>query len=684
MWSTKKRQQRLLLAAAARLAKPKVVSAYVHWRVDWKTSTLNKTSRVLGTAEQQAAELANRNRALEAELSHFRVELARLRESTATGESDLARAQAARAVAEKEARVEHLTQVAARRLGRKDMARGWTAWADAYLLRARQKRLLANAALRLSKPKLVHSFMGWKQDWELDHVMKFKMTHKERFEIERRNRESVEGKLYKVEVESVQKQEELKKALEDARAASLEHLRQLKEALRQIAFEKDASATMKVRADEALETEKLAKAAEEQMKKQMREQADEAERRLAKLLADQRRQLELEAAAIRTELETQLEALRSRLSKAQAAASQASSYRMKSPESSRGPVTGEKSSLRSVQLMYDPNKSVVDQLREGLKKNNTRVLDLFRDMGGDDDGKISKKDFRDAFAIMGPDFPPQVVDNTFDYFDPDKSGYIEFQEFDKLLRRAASLMNAGAATGPSLDGPKPPPKVQLPAKGNGIGMGKLKAASAAAKLLSKTSPLGNRATREATPEVDPTDTEGAGRGDFQSNMKIRVDDFMSADADGNTELDFDEFCAMRRERCAKDGLPEPTEKELKDLFYRLDLDDSGTVDLSEYVQYALREALKESKGRVLDLFQEWDKDKSGFIDREEFSLAMQRMNFKCSPADVMKIFSDLDPDGTGQLDYRELNQSLRKSLRKKPKMAAEIDAKKKPSPGVRR
>jgi Ca2+-binding EF-hand superfamily protein len=401
-------------------------------------------------------------------------------------------------------------------------------------------------------------------------------------------------------------------------------------------------------------------------------------------LADQRRQLELEAAAIRTELETQLEALRSRLSKAQAAASQASSYRMKSPESSRGPVTGEKSSLRSVQLMYDPNKSVVDQLREGLKKNNTRVLDLFRDMGGDDDGKISKKDFRDAFAIMGPDFPPQVVDNTFDYFDPDKSGYIEFQEFDKFLRRAASIMNAGAASGPSLDGPKPPPKVQVPSKGNGMGMGKLKAAGAAAKLLSKTSPLGSIATRAATPEVDPTDLEGAGRGDFQSNMKIRVDDFMKADSDGNTELDFDEFRSMRIERCAKDGLPEPTEKELKDLFYRLDLDDSGTVDLSEYVQYALREALKESKGRVLDLFQEWDKDKSGFIDREEFAMAMQRMNFKCSQADILKIFSDLDPDGTGQLDYRELNQSLRRSLRKKPKMAAETDAKKKPSPGVRR
>jgi hypothetical protein len=41
MWSTKKRQQRLLLAAAARLAKPKVVSAYMHWRVDCSAQFAN-------------------------------------------------------------------------------------------------------------------------------------------------------------------------------------------------------------------------------------------------------------------------------------------------------------------------------------------------------------------------------------------------------------------------------------------------------------------------------------------------------------------------------------------------------------------------------------------------------------------------------------------------------------------
>ena len=77
--------------------------------------------------------------------------------------------------------------------------------------------------------------------------------------------------------------------------------------------------------------------------------------------------------------------------------------------------------------------------------------------------------------------------------------------------------------------------------------------------------------------------------DFEKKMKNRVDEFMKADSDGSTELDFDEFTKMHKQRCAKDRLPDPTENELKDLFSRLDLDDSGTLDLAEYVQYALRE-----------------------------------------------------------------------------------------------
>mgnify|MGYP002043256970 CR=1 FL=1 len=66
-----------------------------------------------------------------------------------------------------------------------------------------------------------------------------------------------------------------------------------------------------------------------------------------------------------------------------------------------------------------------------------------------------------------------------------------------------------------------------------------------------------------------------------------------------------------------------------------DLDGSGTVDLAEYVQWALAIAIKESKGRVLDLFRDWDDDKSGFLDLKEAAAAL-----KAWEAEGKRLFAD--------------------------------------------
>ena len=58
---------------------------------------------------------------------------------------------------QKEKRVAHLQQMAARRMGQMDLANGFGTWQDQWAEVARQKRMLAAAGARLQRPQLVAS-----------------------------------------------------------------------------------------------------------------------------------------------------------------------------------------------------------------------------------------------------------------------------------------------------------------------------------------------------------------------------------------------------------------------------------------------------------------------------------------------------------------------------------------------
>ena len=137
------------------------------------------------------------------------------------------------------------------------------------------------------------------------------------------------------------------------------------------------------------------------------------------------------------------------------------------------------------------------------------------------------------------------------------------------------------------------------------------------------------------------------------------------DADGTNDLSFEEFSRIWASKCAREGAPTPSETEVRAIFSQLDQDHTDSVDLSEYIQWALREALDASRVRVLDLFREWDTDGSGTVGKKEFGAALKGMGFPCGKGDLDKIFGDLDQGGSGQIDYTELNESLRRAKVKK-------------------
>ncbi|KAI0980463.1 hypothetical protein GJ496_002869 [Pomphorhynchus laevis] len=68
--------------------------------------------------------------------------------------------------------------------------------------------------------------------------------------------------------------------------------------------------------------------------------------------------------------------------------------------------------------------------------NNTphsRIIDEFRLIDFDHDGKISREDLKHALIAVGKDPKPEVIDQIMSNVDTDKSGDIEFNEFLKVV-----------------------------------------------------------------------------------------------------------------------------------------------------------------------------------------------------------------------------------------------------------
>jgi len=144
---------------------------------------------------------------------------------------------------------------------------------------------------------------------------------------------------------------------------------------------------------------------------------------------------------------------------------------------------------------------------------------------------------------------------------------------------------------------------------------------------------------------------------FDSGVRRKAHDFAAVDVDNDNKLDFDEFCAMVRDR--EEG--EHTDEDLRQRFTELDADRSGKVDMNEYIRWALRDALARSSARVIDLFRQWDEDGSGVIERKEFRRAIRALGFDFihDVSEIDLVFDDFDIDKDGTLDYNELNTMLR-------------------------
>eukprot|EP00966_Prymnesium_polylepis_P311465 7196242-Prymnesium_polylepis.1 len=89
---------------------------------------------------------------------------------------------------------------------------------------------------------------------------------------------------------------------------------------------------------------------------------------------------------------------------------------------------------------------VIEQIRMTLRKNAARVIDMFREWDVNNDGQVSKEEFRRAMPLLGLDVPTAEVDRLFDEFDKDGGGEIGMGEMNKLLRRTPAAPSTVPAT----------------------------------------------------------------------------------------------------------------------------------------------------------------------------------------------------------------------------------------------
>jgi len=102
---------------------------------------------------------------------------------------------------------------------------------------------------------------------------------------------------------------------------------------------------------------------------------------------------------------------------------------------------------------------------------------------------------------------------------------------------------------------------------------------------------------------------------------------------------------------------------IKDLAYSMDTNESGTIDLPEFLNMMaakMKEANVEEE--IVEAFRVFDKDGNGLISARELKHVMAHMGEALSEDEVQAMIEEADQDGDGSINYAEFFVLVSKSL----------------------
>lgn len=100
----------------------------------------------------------------------------------------------------------------------------------------------------------------------------------------------------------------------------------------------------------------------------------------------------------------------------------------------------------------------------------------------------------------------------------------------------------------------------------------------------------------------------------------------------------------------------PSDADVKKIMKRVDKDESGTIDFSEFIVMMSEQTATPSSSSSEDFreaFKEFDKDGNGIITVKEFKKAMAKCGEKMSDKKVKEMMKKVDEDGDGCINYKE-------------------------------
>ena len=441
MWEEEARQKRLLKAAGQRLLKPAMSAAFGNWKLDWDEE---ERAKLQAAARQRELELGRSRDDLENELTRLKKEMeAKLKaaevEKHRALEAQLAEIMGdkdhekeAEDAAMKEQRVEELFARMARRMINSDIIRGFTSWVDMWETQKHMMRCMNKAGSRLTKPKMAGGFQDWVWVWsEEKRAAQRKRAAEKRAALaeELRVAKLETGKLSMI---TVARDDELH-ALRQKVVMMGDDLTGKKAAL--MTAEEERAQWIKLQEnhrDTIRVLEGIEKERDEAIQNFAQEQA-QSKALLKKLLEDQRTKTDDELARGRKDVREATTKLKEAKERNAELKKEITELMKKLPKKKEPPpVAGSK-----ITLSGDPSVSLSDQLAEALKKNSTRVLDLFRGWDTDGDGEVSRAEFHKAMPALGLDLPKGDIEELFSAWDTDGGGKLAYKELKKILAGGA-------------------------------------------------------------------------------------------------------------------------------------------------------------------------------------------------------------------------------------------------------